>query len=209
MVLPFFNFRDAQYKTDTSLLKVPATEQTNSQLDKDIRGHLKNSPAGEITWQGEQQIDEACNENTQHCANCHLLESEYGRVLFERDLAQRNLKLASYRPGNDLQRQKNKESNGMVLTLFPSFVFYLLSNLRLVPNPPSTPGAHWSPLRILQASLSWAFPRQYDLLSSLAGSWSAPISSQVPASCAAMCRSHSPQTSNQHQEASPVLEDPG
>jgi len=121
MVLPSFDFRDAQHKIDTSLLKVPATEQTNSKLCKDIRGHPKNqSPAGEITWQEEQQIDEeAHNENTQRCANCHFLESEYGRVLFERDLAQRNLRLASYRPGDDLQRHsQDKENNGMDLTLF-------------------------------------------------------------------------------------------
>ena len=115
MVLPSFYFRDAQYKIDTSLPKVLATEQRKSQPDTDITGHLKNSPAGEITWQGEQQIDEeAYNENTQHCANCHLLESEYGRVLFERDLAQRNLRLAHYQLEDDLQRQRNqRENNGM------------------------------------------------------------------------------------------------
>ena len=119
MVLLFFNFRDAQYKIDTSLLKVPATEQRNSQLDKEIRRHPANSPAGEITWQGEQEIDEeACKENTQHCGCCRLLQSEYGRVLFERDLAQRNLRLASYRIEEDLQRQRNRTNNGMDLTLF-------------------------------------------------------------------------------------------
>ena len=119
MVLPFFNFSEAQYKIDTSLLKIPATEQRNSQLDKDIRRHPANSPAGEITWQGEQQIDEdACNENTQHCGNCRLLQSDYGHVLFERDLAQRNLRLASYRLEDDLQRQRNRRNNGMDLTLF-------------------------------------------------------------------------------------------
>lgn len=177
MVLPSFNFRDAQHKIDTSLLKVAATEQRNSQPDNDIGRHPKNSPAGEITWQGERQIDEEVyNENTHHCANCHLLQSEYGRVLFERDLAQRNLRLASYRFEDDLQRQRDRENNGMDLTLFPSFVFYLLSNLRLVPTtPPFTPRAHWSLTRVLQSSLSWDFPREYDLLSSLAGSWSAPI----------------------------------
>ena len=119
MVLPFFNFRDAQYKIDTSLRKVPATEQRNSQLDKVITRHPANSPAGEITWQGEQQIaEEACNENTQHCRNCRLLQREYGRVLFERDLAQRNLRLANYRLKDDLLRQRNKKNNGMDLTLF-------------------------------------------------------------------------------------------
>ena len=124
MVLPSFNFTDAQYKIDTSLLKVPATEQSNSQLDKNIRRHTKNPPKGEITWHGEQQIDEeAYNENTQHCANCHLLKSEYGRVLFERDLAQRNLRLANYRLGDELQRQRNRENNGMYLMLFLSLVF--------------------------------------------------------------------------------------
>lgn len=120
MIFPFFNFRDAQYKiADTSLLKVPATEHINSQLDNVITRHPANSPAGEIRWQGEQQIDEeACNENTQHCGNCRLLQSEYGRVLFERDLAQRNLRLASYRLEDDLQRQRNRKNNGMDLTLF-------------------------------------------------------------------------------------------
>ena len=145
MVLPSFCFRDAQYKIDTSLPKVLATEQRKSPLDIDIRGHPKNSPTGEIAWQGEQQIDEeAYNENTQHCPNCHFLESEYGRVLFERDLAQRNLRLAHYRIEEDLQRQRNWENNGMDLTLFPPFVSYLLSNLRLVPKPPSTAGAYRS-----------------------------------------------------------------
>lgn len=124
MVLPSFNFRDAQYKIDTSSLKVPATEQSNSQLDKNIRRHPKNSLTGEITWQGKQQIDEeAYNKNAQHCANCHLLKSEYGRVLFERDLAQRNLRLANYRLWDELQKQRNKENNGMHLMLFPSLIF--------------------------------------------------------------------------------------
>lgn len=124
MVLPSFNFRDAQYKIDTSLLKVPATEQSNSQLDKNMKRHPKNSLTGEITWQGEQQIDEeAYNENTQHCANCHLLKGEYGRVLFERDLAQRNLRLANYRLWDELQKQRNEENNGMHLMLFPSLIF--------------------------------------------------------------------------------------
>lgn len=119
MVLSFFNFRDAQYKTDTSSLKVPATENKNKQLDKVITRHPANSPAGEITWQGEQQIDEeACNEITQHCGNCRFLQSEYGRVLFERDLAQRNLRLASYRLEDDLQRQRSRKNHGMDLTLF-------------------------------------------------------------------------------------------
>ncbi|XP_020630401.1 uncharacterized protein LOC110067417 isoform X3 [Orbicella faveolata] len=107
------NFADAQHKIDTSLLKVAAAEQRNSQPDNDIGRHPKNSPAGEITWQGERQIDEEVyNENTHHCANCHLLQSEYGRVLFERDLAQRNLRLASYRFEDDLQRQRDRENNG-------------------------------------------------------------------------------------------------
>lgn len=93
-------------------------EQRSSQLDTDTRRHLKTSPPGEIPWQGEQQIAEkACNEPTEHCVNCHLLEKEYGRVLFERDLAQRNLRLANYRPRNELQRQRNRENNGMDLTL--------------------------------------------------------------------------------------------
>ena len=153
IVLPFFNFREAQYKFDTSLTKTPATDQRNSQLDIDIRGQPKNSPTGEITWHGEQQIDEElCNEITQHCENCHLLENEYGRVLFERDLAQRNLRLANYRLEDELQRQRNRQNNGMDLTLFPLFVFYLCSNLRLVP---STTGA-WVPSRVPKASLSWA-----------------------------------------------------
>ena len=134
--LSSFNFRDAQYKIDTSLLKVPATEQRNSQPDKDIRRHPKNSPTGEITWQGEQQIDEeGHNEKRQHCANCHLLESEYGRVLFERDLAQRNLRLASYRFADELQRQRNSENNGMDLMFFPSSEIYLLRNSRQLPTP--------------------------------------------------------------------------
>lgn len=101
-------------------------EQRNSQLDTDIRRHPKTSPPGEIPWQGEQQIAEkACNEPTEHCVmcvNCHLLEREYGRVLFERDLAQRNLRLASYRLRNELQRQRNRKNNGMDLTLVTYFV---------------------------------------------------------------------------------------
>jgi len=97
-----------------------------SQLERKIRRHPKNSPsAGEITRKSEQQIDEeTCNENMQHCANCHFVQSEYGRILFERDLAQRNLRLASYRLEDDLLRQRNTENNGMN---FPSFFFRIIS----------------------------------------------------------------------------------
>ncbi|KAJ7393180.1 hypothetical protein OS493_006146 [Desmophyllum pertusum] len=58
----------------------------------------------ENKWHGEQPTDEV-----PHCANCHLLKSEYGRVLFERDLAQRNLRIVNYRLGDKLQEQRNKE----------------------------------------------------------------------------------------------------
>lgn len=93
-----------------------ATEQRDSQLDRNTRRHPKNPRTGEIIWHGEQLV-------TQHCANCYLLQKEYGRVLFERDLAQRNLRLANYRLGDELQKKRNEENNGMGLTLFPSLVF--------------------------------------------------------------------------------------
>ena len=119
------NFRDTQYKINTSLQKVPAAEQRNRQLGTDIRRHPKNSPPGEIPWQGEQQIAEkACDEPTEHCVNCHLLEREYGRVLFERDLAQRRLRLANYGLRNELQRQRNRENNGMDFALVTYLVTY-------------------------------------------------------------------------------------
>ena len=122
--LPSFNFREAPH-INTSLQKEPAVEQRNSQLDTDIKTHPKNSPPGELPWQGEHQIDgDVCNESTEHCVNCHLLEREYGRVLFERDLAQKNLRLANYRLGNELQRQRNGKNNGTDLELVTYLVIY-------------------------------------------------------------------------------------
>ena len=124
-ILPSFNFRDTQYMINTSLQKVPAVEQRNSQLDTDIRRHPKNSPPGELPWQGQQQIDgDVRNETTEHCVNCHLLVREYGHVLFERDLAQRYLRLTNYRLGNELQRQRNRKNNGMDLELLTYLVIY-------------------------------------------------------------------------------------
>lgn len=95
-----------------------ATEQSNSQLDTN-NCHPQSFPSRESLWHDEQPIDEeGNNETTQNCVNCHLLKSEYGRVLFERDLAQRNLRIANYRLGDKLQKQRNKEDNGMGTYLF-------------------------------------------------------------------------------------------
>ncbi|KAL9970980.1 hypothetical protein ACROYT_G023452 [Oculina patagonica] len=93
-------------------------------MDKNAERSPKNSPAGETEWYGAQPTDQEAPqealycEATQHCANCEFLKSEhveYGRLLFERDLAQRNLRIANFRLGDKLQKERNKENNASKL----------------------------------------------------------------------------------------------
>ena len=91
--------------------------------------HPKNSLSGENIWYGEQALEgeELHNQTTQHCTKYHLLESEYGRVLFERDLAQRNLKFASYRLGDKLQKERGKDTDGMEMSPFSFLAFIFIA----------------------------------------------------------------------------------
>ena len=108
--MPLLNFSDVPFRIDILLQQAKqwaraATEQINNQLDTKER-----SSTGENSWHGDQPIDEeGYNETTQRCANFHLSESEYGRVLFERDLARRNLRIANYRPDDKLRQQRKRE----------------------------------------------------------------------------------------------------
>ena len=46
------------------------------------------------------------------------MKREYGRVLFERDLAQKNLKVANFQRGDEFQEQRNSRAEGMDVKCF-------------------------------------------------------------------------------------------
>ena len=83
-----------------------ATERRDNLLDRNDEPYNKNFSTAENTWCEEQPIDET---------HCRLLNSEYGQVLFERDLARRHLRVANYGRGEELQLQTNKKCHGMYL----------------------------------------------------------------------------------------------
>ena len=52
---------------------------------------------------------------------CHLLKEEYGRVLYERDFAKRNLTVVNYRLIGELQKERHEKNFGK--SLFSHFSF--------------------------------------------------------------------------------------
>ena len=64
----------------------------------------RNSPSGERSWFGDKPIDEE--------SYCRLLKREYGLFLFERDHAERNLRVANYRLSDERQKQRNQGRYG-------------------------------------------------------------------------------------------------
>ena len=76
---------------------------TNSQMESRILGRLKTTALA-----NNQSIDgTSCYEATHLCGNCPLSRKEDGRVLFKRDMAERNPEVINFRRGDDLQQQGN------------------------------------------------------------------------------------------------------
>ena len=72
-----------------------------------------NSPSGECARHGAKFLKED--------GYCRLLKEEYGRVLYERDLAKRNLAVANYRPNEELQKERHDKEFGRNLVSHFSF----------------------------------------------------------------------------------------
>ena len=98
-----------------------------------LKTYPKNFIWGKHTCYSEQptQNGTACNEKTQLCKNCHLLNGEYGRVLFEKDLALKNLKVANFRRRDDFQQQRNDRVDGMDVSLCSTLHILLYSGFFL------------------------------------------------------------------------------
>lgn len=92
-----------------------ATEQRSRTGDKNTESFPKNVTWGENKWFSEQPVGKATssNDKTKLCESCNSLQKEYGRVLFERDLAQKKFKVASFCRGNESQQQRNDGIAGM------------------------------------------------------------------------------------------------
>lgn len=68
---------------------------------KEAQSFPTNSPPGECSWFEEKFIDEE--------RYCRLPKREYGLLLFELGLADRNLRVANYWLSNERQRQRDQE----------------------------------------------------------------------------------------------------
>ena len=47
---------------------------------------------------------------------CRMLKEEYGRVLYERDVAKRNLTVANYRLTGEIQKERHEREFGRSLS---------------------------------------------------------------------------------------------
>ena len=99
-------YSETKYRT---IQRKPAATQRNlaavGPLDPNkVVSFPRNSPSGERSWLGDKLIDEQ--------SHCRLPTREYGLLLFERDLAERNLRVANYRLSKERQKQRNQGRYG-------------------------------------------------------------------------------------------------
>ena len=78
-----------------------------------LESEVGNSPSSGYVWQEAKFLNED--------SYCRLLKEEYGRVLYERDLAKRNLTVANYRFTGELQKERHEKNFGESLFSHLSF----------------------------------------------------------------------------------------
>ena len=82
------------------------------------------------TSRGEQPINNrvSCTEIAPPCTNCRVLKRDYGRVLFERDLARKNLQITNFRLLDVLTHHRNDGTEGIDFFFHFHIGFLLVSN---------------------------------------------------------------------------------
>ena len=128
----FIDVSDILWSTESQREEPYIQNQTRQPTEVvPLDSEVGNSSSGECAWHGEKFLNEH--------SYCHLLKEEYGRILYERDFAKRNLTVVNYRLTGELQKERHEKNFGKSHFSRFSFRSWPFVHLLSLPTPPPPP----------------------------------------------------------------------